>query len=61
MSRPAMRRTSRLTLRLLAMLWLVGMVLLLSACGGGETEEDAQEGRKSPQPPQCQLNPKACA
>lgn len=45
------------TLRLLSAMWLVALALVLSACGGGESEEDAH---KDTNPPACQQHPELC-
>ena len=45
------------TLRALATLWLIALVLVLSACGGGESDEDAH---KDTQPVDCQQHPEQC-
>lgn len=47
----------RITVRLLATAWLIALVLVLSACGGGETDEEAH---KDTNPPACQQHPELC-
>ena len=55
---PFMHRYKRFCLRLAAASWLVALVLvLLTACGGGESDE---EDHKDTTPPNCQLNPELC-
>lgn len=47
----------RLCLRAAAVGLLVGLICLLSACGGGETEE---EHHKDTHPVNCQQRPELC-
>ena len=53
-----MPRACRYAIRLAATAWLLFIVLvLLSACGGGDADED---DRKTINPPDCVTNPEAC-
>lgn len=54
---PWMPRHWRLCLRAAAVGLLVGLICLLSACGGGETDEEAH---KDTDPPACQQHPELC-
>jgi hypothetical protein len=46
----------RWPLRLLAAMWLLALALFLSACGGGDADDD----RKDTDPPPCTTNPETC-
>jgi hypothetical protein len=55
---PFMSRYTRFCLRLAAASWLVALVpVLLTACGGGECDEDDQ---KTQQPVDCKAHPEQC-
>jgi hypothetical protein len=51
-------RACRYAIRMAAAAWLLAIVLfLLSACGGGDADEDEH---KTIQPPNCISNPEQC-
>lgn len=54
-----MSRAARITLRIIAVLWLLGLAAMLCSCGGGDPEDDGGDARII-QPPACAASSAPC-